>query len=132
MEQRKDEDTIGARIKKIREFAELTQEEFAVRIGLDNHKTLAAYENGRRNPSRKILKRICEEFNVSLDYLVGTIHVDGRSEILYLINGSLNVFSDDELYCFYKRLRMEIEIYHKGNSSLDSGMQQQLPFQMMD
>lgn len=59
---------IGNRIKRIRRELNLTQTEFAARIGSVQN-TVTGYENGRRNPSSPVISLICREFNVNEQWL---------------------------------------------------------------
>ena len=59
---------MNTRIKQIREYWELTQEEFGKKIGSARN-TIANYENGNRNPSNSVIISICREFNVNEDWL---------------------------------------------------------------
>lgn len=52
------------RIKKIRKELDLTQQEFAKRIGTTAN-VLTNYETGRRNPSSSVINNICKTFNVN-------------------------------------------------------------------
>lgn len=52
------------RIKKIRKYFGLTQEEFAKRLGTVQN-TITGYETGRRNPSGSAQSLICKEFGVN-------------------------------------------------------------------
>lgn len=56
------------RIKFIRKNLGFTQADFGDRIGVAGN-TVTNYENGLRNPSKAVLKNICEEFNVSREWL---------------------------------------------------------------
>lgn len=60
--------TIGDRIKKVRRALNLTQAEFAARIGSVQN-TLTGYESGRRNPSAPVISLICERFGVNEEWL---------------------------------------------------------------
>ncbi len=60
--------TIGERIKKIRKAFDLTQQEFADRIG-SKRNTVATYEMGRTEPSAAVITLICREFNVNEKWL---------------------------------------------------------------
>ena len=60
--------TIGERIKRVRRTLNLTQAEFAARIGSVQN-TLTGYENGRRNPSAPVISLICERFGVNEEWL---------------------------------------------------------------
>lgn len=56
------------RIKKIRKELDLTQQEFAERIGIKRN-TIATYESGRNEPIDAVISLICREFNVNIDWL---------------------------------------------------------------
>ena len=56
------------RIKKIRKELDLTQQEFADRIGIKRN-SLANYETGRNTPMDAIITSICREFNVNEEWL---------------------------------------------------------------
>lgn len=52
------------RIKAVRKHYNLTQEEFAKRLGTVQN-TITGYETGRRNPSGSASSLICKEFGVN-------------------------------------------------------------------
>ena len=56
------------RLKKIRKGLDLTQQEFADRIGIKRN-SYANYEIGRNIPIDAIILSICREFNVNEDWL---------------------------------------------------------------
>ncbi len=56
------------RIKKIRKNNNLTQQEFAKKIGTSQN-VLANWENGRRNPSASAVNNICKTFNITEEWL---------------------------------------------------------------
>lgn len=56
------------RIKKIRKMLDLTQQEFAERIG-SSQNVLANYELGRRNPSNSVINNICKTFSINEEWL---------------------------------------------------------------
>ena len=60
--------TTNERIKKLRKALDLTQMEFADRIGTTAN-VLTNYETGRRNPSKSVINNICKEFHVSEEWL---------------------------------------------------------------
>ena len=64
------ENTLGKRIKSLREQKELSQLEFSKLLNISNS-TLSQYEAGNRMPSDEIKKKIAQYFDVSLDYLMG-------------------------------------------------------------
>ena len=56
------------RIKKLRKELDLTQQEFANRIGIKRN-TVASYETGKSNLSDGAVSLICREFNVNEKWL---------------------------------------------------------------
>ncbi len=77
-----DKTRTGKKIKEIRLNNELSYYKFAQKIDT-NYKTLYSWENGESMPSLKSLKKIREEFNVSLEDL---ILPDGKMSNVELIN----------------------------------------------
>ncbi len=59
---------MNERLKKLRKTLELTQQEFADRIGIKRN-TLATYESGRNEPIDAVVSLICREFNVHEEWL---------------------------------------------------------------
>ena len=60
--------TIEDRVLMIREQLELSQEEFGERIGVTKS-TISLLERKLRNPSERVIRDICREFNVNEDWL---------------------------------------------------------------
>ena len=56
------------RVKKIRKYFDITQQEFADRIGIKRG-TIANYEVGRNEPTDSVISLICREFNVNENWL---------------------------------------------------------------
>ena len=56
------------RLKKLRKALDLTQQEFADRIG-SKRNTVAKYETETNTPSTAVVTLICREFNVNEDWL---------------------------------------------------------------
>lgn len=56
------------RMRKLRKQLDLTQQEFADRIGMKRN-TVANYETGRNEPSAAVISLICREFNVNENWL---------------------------------------------------------------
>lgn len=56
------------RIKQIREYQGMTQEEFGKKIGSARN-TIANYENGNRKPSNAVITSICREFSINESWL---------------------------------------------------------------
>ena len=59
---------MNERLKKLRKALDLTQQEFADRIGVKRN-TIATYEIGRNTPLVAVIASICREFNVSETWL---------------------------------------------------------------
>ena len=76
---------MNERIKKLRKALDLTQQEFASRIGSVQN-TITGYETGRRVPSNQVITLICKTFNVNETWLR-----NGEGEMF------LRVESDEEL-----------------------------------
>lgn len=60
--------TLGDRMRKLRKTLDLTQQEFAERIGSVQN-SITGYESGRRNPSAPVISLICREFGASEAWL---------------------------------------------------------------
>ena len=56
------------RLKQLRKSLDLTQQEFADKIG-STQNLITNYESGRRNPSNSVINNICKTFNVSETWL---------------------------------------------------------------
>jgi len=59
---------MNQRIKKLRKALDLTQQEFADKIGMKRN-TVANYETDRNEPSSSVISLICREFNVNETWL---------------------------------------------------------------
>lgn len=59
---------MNERIKELRRTLNLTQQEFADRIGVKRN-TVATYEGGRNTPIDSVVSLICREFNVNEEWL---------------------------------------------------------------
>ena len=59
---------MNERIKKLRKELDLTQQEFADRIG-SKRNTIAKYESGDNSPSAAVVSLICRTFNVNEAWL---------------------------------------------------------------
>lgn len=59
---------MNERIKELRRSLNLTQQEFANRIGVKRN-TVATYEGGRNAPVDAVTSLICKEFNVNEEWL---------------------------------------------------------------
>lgn len=59
---------MNERIKKLRKALDLTQQEFADKIGMKRN-TVANYETDRNKPSNSVISLICKAFDVNEDWL---------------------------------------------------------------
>lgn len=56
---------MNERFKKVRQKYDLSQEEFAKRIGIGSRAHISALENGNRTITDRIIRDVCREFNVN-------------------------------------------------------------------
>ena len=96
-------ESLGYRIKYLRERNNISQIEFAKKIGVSNT-VLSRYESGDRKPDYDTLQLIADFFDVSTDYLLGrtgnaslTHQEKDEQEFQAFIN-------DPELGVWYKEL----------------------------
>ena len=62
----------GERLRSLREARGLSQDDMEERLALGNGQ-LYRYETGKAEPSAEVLVRIAEEFEVTVDYLLGLV-----------------------------------------------------------
>jgi len=67
---------VGRKIKEIRDSHNLSQERFAMKIGVSG-KSVSAYETGRINPPIKILQRIVTTYKTP----IVNLHDELRTEL---------------------------------------------------
>lgn len=80
---------MNERLRKIREKSELTQRDFAKRIGV-GASTLAMFETGDRSLKNIHIQRICDEFNVNEVWL----RTGEGQMFLTISNNTPNSFKD--------------------------------------
>jgi transcriptional regulator with XRE-family HTH domain len=61
---------LGERIKELRKEHKMSRKELSEKLGV-SLSAIGMYEQGNREPDGSKLKRLCEIFGVSLDYLMG-------------------------------------------------------------
>ena len=64
-----DQEKIGKFIASLRKEKNMTQQDFADKLGVSN-KTVGNWENGRNMPDLSLFKPICNELNISADELI--------------------------------------------------------------
>lgn len=69
--------TIGKRIKEVREHYKLNQREFANTLGLQWN-SISLFENGKRNPSERTLNDICTKYNTNPEWLINGNEVENK------------------------------------------------------
>lgn len=87
------------RIKQIRKSNNLTQQEFASRLGV-SRSGVASYESGEREPISAVIALICREFAINEDWLrygTGPMNrpVNRNKEIENFMNEVLHMESED-------------------------------------
>lgn len=68
-------------IKEIRTKNKLTQKQFAEKFYI-TEKAISNYENGLRLPDIKLITKICETFNISMDYFMETQEIESKPKDL--------------------------------------------------
>lgn len=63
-------ESMGKKIRTLREATNMTQKEFAKSIGM-SPSAYGMIEQGRREPGREKLERIADKLNTTTDYLLG-------------------------------------------------------------
>ncbi|WP_373836304.1 helix-turn-helix domain-containing protein [Jeotgalibaca arthritidis] len=64
-------ETLGSRLRKLREQRNMTQTELSQTLGMKTYTTVSKWESDDNFPKGKDLKVLAELFNVSSDYLLG-------------------------------------------------------------
>lgn len=87
------------RLRKLRRTLDLTQTEFASKIGTTQN-VIANYEAGRRNPSGAVINNICKTFSVNEEWLrtgngVMFVERDESEEIAAMVNEIMADKPDD-------------------------------------
>lgn len=93
---------MNERLKKLRKTLDMTQQEFADRIGTKRN-TIAKYETDTNVPSAAVISLICREFNVNEEWLR-----EGRGEMF------IKMTRDEEIATFIgKTLHSEEDSFKK-------------------
>ncbi|MCY9516405.1 helix-turn-helix domain-containing protein [Paenibacillus apiarius] len=96
----------GIRIAELREGKGWTQEELAELLGI-TRAALSHYEKDRRKPDFETLTKLADQFEVSIDYLVGRLsspNAQATQEVLMFADGL--ELSDEELL---KKFRLTVD-----------------------
>lgn len=93
---------MNERLKKLRKTLDMTQQEFADRIGTKRN-TIAKYETDTNAPSAAVISLICREFNVNEEWLR-----EGKGEMF------IKMTRDEEIATFIgKTLHSEEDSFKK-------------------
>lgn len=84
------------RIRELREDQDITQKEIAKYLNVAQN-TYSQYENGKRELPVSILKKLCQYYQVSADYMLGLSEKSIR-EVVFHANFSYN---DKDLKCYH-------------------------------
>lgn len=98
------------RIKKIRKELDLTQQQFADRIGIARG-NVGAYEVGKNAPSDAVLSLICREFNVNEEWLCtgnGEMFMPSPSAALDVLKAEYGL-SDNDYVLIEKFVNLKTE-----------------------
>ncbi len=77
-------ETIGSRIKHLREKRNMTQTELSEMLGMKTYTTVSKWESDDNFPKGRDLKKLAEIFNVSSDYLLGLdFYTDKDIDVIY-------------------------------------------------
>ena len=104
-------DTIGKRIRELRENKNMTQTELSEALGMKTYTTVSKWESDDNFPKGKDLKRLAELFNVSSDYLLG-LNKSEKSKDITVIYNQLDPPRQEKVYNFAER---QLEEQNRGN-----------------
>ncbi|MDZ5760740.1 helix-turn-helix transcriptional regulator [Carnobacterium maltaromaticum] len=111
-------DTLGERIKFLREGKNLTQTELAEILGMKTYTTVSKWESNDNFPKGKDLKKLAETFNVSSDYLLGLESITEKNDINYIYN-QLEIARQKKVDLFAEKQLEEQQTKNKKFSSLE-------------
>lgn len=107
-------DTVGDRIKHLRKNNNLTQKEFAERVGI-SRSTLAGYETNQIEPSLNVVFKISSEFGIRPSYFLRTMCVefpkeDENVDIISKLDELMDLISSQDVYVDNKRIKLESDM----------------------
>lgn len=104
-------DTLGKRIRILRERKNWTQTELSQELGMKTYTTVSKWESDENFPKGKDLKKLAELFGVSSDYLLGLSTVSKQDDISTIYN-QLVPPRQEKVYNFAER---QLEEQNRGN-----------------
>ena len=117
---------MNERIKVIRRTLELTQQEFADKLGIARN-NIAGYETSKRSPSDAVISLICTKFNVNENWLrTGNCEIfvqrSEEEEIANLVYDLLDPNDDD----FYNAVLALVQAYSDLNDSSQQAVREMI------
>lgn len=104
-----DNAAVGNRIRMMRQANKMSCPKLAEMIGI-SHQSLNHYENGNRNISAKSLCDIAVIFDVSTDYILGSMSTDSKQSV-YMMSEELGLSAYAiECLCALKKSKNDINI----------------------
>lgn len=113
------------RIKEIRKGLNLTQQEFADRLGIKRN-TIATYETGRNTPIDAVISLICREFKINEEWLrngTGSMFIVTPSSAMEQLKKEFNL-DDFSYHLVYEYLKLEPAQKNIVNNFLQSIMKE--------
>ena len=95
-------ETLGKRIRNLRERKNWTQTELSQELGMKTYTTVSKWESDENFPKGKDLKKLAELFNVSSDYLLG-LTVESKQDDISIIYNQLEQKRQAKVYNFADR-----------------------------
>ena len=86
----------GQKLQIIRKQCKLTQAELANKAGISTS-TIGMYEQNRRKPNFKILKKICDILSIHIDYLLNESNNNNINDIYTMSYNFINVLNNSNL-----------------------------------
>ena len=99
---------VGEFIKKLRKENHLTQAEFAEKYGI-TYQAVSNWEHGKNLPDIALLKQIADDFNVSIDELLGSDKKNLKKNNNYLIIGVIIAVALIILFIIYLNKHNDFE-----------------------
>lgn len=90
------------KLKELRLSLGLTQAEFVEKLGI-TASALSAYEKNQKNPSISIVKKIAEQYNVSIDWLCGLTNKKHVNNIISTVSDIVKLLLQIEEKYLYRR-----------------------------
>lgn len=103
------------RIQELRKAKKLSQSALAKQLGI-SASTIGMYEQGRREPDKKMLLKLAQALDVSVDYLIGASNVIERFDIDSVSNEIAKHLIDNPALMFSADCYTEEELIELSNA----------------